>query len=46
MKIPNLKIAYVKGEVIFECYHLGQNGSGVFRAKRLSSGICELCGSF
>jgi len=46
MKIPNLKIADVKGEVIFECYHCGRNGSGVFGAKRLFSGIYELCESF
>jgi len=46
MKIPNLKIAYVKGEGIFECYHFGQNRSGVFRAKRLFSGIYELCEVF
>jgi len=29
MKIPNLRIAYVKGEGIFKCYHFEQNGSGV-----------------
>jgi len=35
MNIPNSKIAYVKSEGIFECYHFGQNGTGVFGAKRL-----------
>jgi len=35
MKTPNLKIANVKGEGIFECCHFGQNGSRVFGAKRL-----------
>ena len=28
-------LAYVRGDGIFECYHFGQNGSGVFGSKRL-----------
>jgi len=46
MKIPNLKIPFVKGEGIFECYHFGQNGLGVFGAKSPFSGIHGLCESF
>jgi len=38
MKIP--KIAYVKGEGVFECYHFGQNGSGVLCLWRITDQVC------
>jgi len=34
------KIAYVKGEGIFECYHFGQNGSGVLCLCRITDQVC------
>jgi len=32
--------ACVKGEGIFECYHFGQNGSGVFCLWRMMDQVC------
>ena len=34
------KIAYVKGEGIFGCYHFGQNGSGVLCLWRITDQVC------
>jgi len=37
---PTWGIAYVKGEEIFECYHFGQNGSGVLCLWRITDQVC------
>jgi len=56
MKIPNLRVAYVKREGIFKCFYLGKNRLGVLCLWRITdqarllqkgwSGIHELCESF